>query len=492
MTRESTHDLNERIRLAMASDPGAAIAEARTILKRSRDSHERSAVAGILVDAGELAEDKEATKTGMVTIQKLVKAAPSDGGLRYMLGTAYLALARHDKTPRPQWWEATRKLQIDTRRELWLAAESDIDASIRAQAWINLGNILDECGRWVEAYMAYMEALSASPGHPVAAGWAALMLQRRGGQPGGPNWLPTAHHLARIAQSNLKLVAVIAPGAEKYFAKLSTDRADDFVRPENAGLKGFDDFVLRNRLYLSMSLDASHPDCWDSLTTPKLTEAISTPSEPPLLFAMFNTCKADYLLARHLAWDARNADTDDFHHYVDTLDYARYGNKASLSNLAMRSALDVLDRVAVAANQYFGLGQEPKDVYFRSAWREAVAGEPLRSAAQTEIGEKNRGMLALVSLSDDFRNDGWLFGRQHLRNIATHRFLIIHEMLLGNWRDAKEIEHISVEDLEEATMAALRIARSALMYLSDAVVQCESRRTPIGVNPSVMLPRLGT
>ena len=109
---------------------------------------------------------------------------------------------------------------------------------------------------------------------------------------------------------------------------------------------------------------------------------------------------------------------------------------------------------------------------------------------KNEIDASNWSVLALVTLSDDFRDDGWLFGRQHLRNIATHRFVISHDMMTGNWRECDEVEHISSAELEEGTIAALRIARSALMYLADAVMRREGRH-PRGMSLPLSLPRLG-
>jgi len=488
---ESANQLSQRLRASLPDDAASVIAEARQELRATHDTAKRTALAGVLVDAGAAAGNQSASKAGMTAIRLLLKNDPSNSGLQYMLGTAGLAMARHDITPKPEWWEATRKLQIDARRHLWEAAESSMHESIRAQAWINLGNNLEEGGRWVEAYEAYMSAMQIDPGNPVAAGWAAVILHRHGAAPGGPEWQPIAHRLARLAQAQLGLIAEIAPGAEAQFKDLPTDRADEVVAPELASLNGYQTYVSSNRLHLSMALDALHPECWDSLTMPMLTEAVDSDNNPPALIAMFNSCKSDYLLARQLAWDATQVDDDDQHHYTNTLDYARYGAGPSRTVLAMRSALDVLDRVAVMANHYFGIGREPKDVYFRTAWREESTGRPLRPVVEREILAKNWSVLALVALAEDFRDDGWLFGRQRLRNIGTHRFIVSHEMMVGGWREVPEIEHLSADDLDEAAVAALRIARSGLMYLAEAVGRRERRHPGGDISLPLTLPRLG-
>lgn len=49
-------------------------------------------------------------------------------------------------------------------------------------ALCNLGNLLDDSGRWVEAYTAYADALEADPTNGNAAGNIAEFLRRRLGR----------------------------------------------------------------------------------------------------------------------------------------------------------------------------------------------------------------------------------------------------------------------------------------------------------------------
>ena len=53
---------------------------------------------------------------------------------------------------------------------------------IRGRALCNLGNVLDESGRWAEAYSAYSDALQADPTNGNAAGNIAELLRRRLGR----------------------------------------------------------------------------------------------------------------------------------------------------------------------------------------------------------------------------------------------------------------------------------------------------------------------
>lgn len=487
-------EINAQLRAVLATDPIAAIALANTHLGQESNADCRAACAGLLVDAGVAAHDPGATRTGLAAILKLAKADSIDGRWKYMLGTAYLALAAHDPTPRPTWFEATHRHRLRARRHLWEAAVSDLPAEMRATAWINLGNDLSNSGRWIEAYTAYHEALRADPENPIAAGWVAVMLRRQlRGKTGTPgNWEPLAHHWARISQRDLPRVARTADGAELIFADLPTERADEVVLHPPAGLSAYEAFVYRERLYLFMAVDGTdHPDCWDSIGTPTLIESVTAPVEPTPLIAMINTCKADYLLARRLTFEAAQTDRSDAHHYTNTLDYAGYGQRSAMTLLAMRAALDVLDRIAVAANQYFDIGLRPSDVHFRSVWREQVTGQPLRLHVLREIEARNWGVLGLIGLADDLQGLGWLQGRQHLRNLATHRFVVAHDMLVGGWRECVEIEHMALPDLEDAALQSLRIARSGLLYFIGAVRMRENRNRGDRLGTTIGLPRLG-
>lgn len=111
---------------------------------------------------------------------------------------------------------------------------------------------------------------------------------------------------------------------------------------------------------------------------------------PPPLFAMFNMLKSDFILARDLAWRAVDESAwPKTGRFSDTLNFATYGPDASALKLAHRTALDLLDKVAVMANHYFGQGQPYDKIYFSTLWRGApdklTGVRPLATKAQTVI-----------------------------------------------------------------------------------------------------------
>ncbi len=201
---------------------------------------------------------------------------------------------------------------------------------------------------------------------------------------------------------------------------------------------------------------------------------------PPPVFAMFNVLKSDFILARDLVWRVINDSAwPTTGRFADTLDYATYGADASALILAHRTALDLLDKVAVTANHHFQLGQQPDKVYFGKLWRQKpdkrTGMRPLAKTVDTTIRTGVSALYGLVELADDYDNEaGILRPQKDLRNAGTHRFVILHD--LGNpagSRQAPEVEHHQREHFTQEVLRALRVARSAIQMLALAISQHE-------------------
>ncbi|MEJ2866125.1 LA2681 family HEPN domain-containing protein [Actinomycetospora sp. OC33-EN08] len=133
-------------------------------------------------------------------------------------------------------------------------------------------------------------------------------------------------------------------------------------------------WISENRLPLTAALEGmgSDSDKWDDA---HLTSVTSEPGQlrPPDVFSMVNVLKGEYLVARRLAFDSLSAlasgdNVGDSGTYVDTVDDAIYGHSAQALVLAHRSALDLLDKIAVAVNHYLLVGDDPAKVSFKGFW----------------------------------------------------------------------------------------------------------------------------
>ena len=146
--------------------------------------------------------------------------------------------------------------------------------------------------------------------------------------------------------------------------------------------------------------------------------------------------------------------------------------------MAHRTALDLLDKVAVTANHYFELGLAPNRVSFGRLWRDSAdkkTGNPLTKKVEELIRAGVYAMYGLAELAEDYDgSDGILRSQKDLRNAGTHRFVVLHDFGdPSRARQAPEVEHLKHADFVDEALSALRVARSAIQMLTLAISQHE-------------------
>ncbi|RYD30969.1 MAG: hypothetical protein EOP85_23245 [Verrucomicrobiaceae bacterium] len=231
--------------------------------------------------------------------------------------------------------------------------------------------------------------------------------------------------------------------------------------------------MATHRLALSAAVEGlgSEAAHWDGAVIEVLYGTSEEEMSPPILAAM-NVLKSDFLVSRRLAFEGYvqvasgpEQKDDDSGYYVETLDYSLYGTQYSKLLLAQRSALDVLDKTAVVANEHFGVGDDASRVSFRQFW--ATKDGKVRARLQ-EDPPRSLAAFALSELAFDMDKGGMYAPSQALRNAGTHR--IVHAAFLdatGITVDARS--RIDVLELVESTILALQVTRSAYLYLIDLV-----------------------
>lgn len=485
------------------NDPAEAIRQAREIdLDKPDRFNMMSLQAAILVDGGALTQQQDAIEEGLALFRDLLRRSPS---VEIVYNLANGLIATVGFPPKDASWldhqERTREHRAEARRCLWKASQDlDADSSLRTQAWTNLGSQFSNSFRLGEAHDAWLAALAIDPENGVAAISASrnlLWLYEKG----------TCSDITRIEAAMLAKIAHRHPDrviqyAGAQAAKQIAAFANEFEDPPSRSLHDdpFITWIERERLTLSPAVELIDPALGklDWLMLPGIMERESgVTGMPPPVFAMFNMLKSDFILARDLAW--RSIDEKVWPatgRFADTLDFATYGPATSALILAHRTALDLLDKVAVTANHYFEIGQDPNKVYFGKLWRgspDKVTGvRPLTERVEKTIRGGASALYGLVELAEDYDSSaGILRAQKDLRNAGTHRFVVLHD--LGdptNSRQVPEIEHQEREQFAQEVLRALRVARSAIQMLALSVSQHEqnlARRTD-GLVGSLIVP----
>ena len=378
---------------------------------------------------------------------------------------------------------ADRDLLATVRAGFHAYATQFPDAEQRSMGWCNLANEFDHSGRWLEAYDAYVAALAADPSNGNAAGNAARLIR----QVADSGWGYSDHlhglhdnYLAEARALRDRTVEIAGEHAARLYDAMTPYGCESATLHAPQSDDPYQVWVARHRLALAPALEGlgANEDHWDSVMIASVTTPVDQ-AEGPMIFRMLNLLKADYLAARRMAYRAEQMleespygqHVSDPGRYVDTLDFALYGEAAATLLLAQRSALDTLDKIAVAVNEHLGLGDNPRRINFREFWT-TKSGDQIRPEL---LSHDTIAFLALAELARDLDKDGLYVKAQDLRNAATHRFPLVHQGF--HEIDATDaLLPVIVDEAVATTRHALAVARSAYLYVVATLDMIEKRK----------------
>ncbi|MEV8273581.1 LA2681 family HEPN domain-containing protein [Microbacterium sp. NPDC077184] len=444
----------------------------------------------LLINLGALRANPDAVAAGIKCARDGLDRAlfPGFGGqLKYNIANGLSALHDIDLAA----WRAVEPTQprgtfalhdrdrLRTTRTLFAAVgHSNEPADVRGRALCNLGNTLDHSGRWLEAYQAYVDSLAADPTNGNAAGNAAELLRVRAARGRGlsGHYAAVYDRYREQAQRNrARTVQLAGEVVAQRWDALPPSGSAGHASHDGDPLDAYQQWIKDHRLALTVAVEGLGSDepRWDSAMVEAVTVQIGEPDPPPI-FTSMNVLKAEYLVARRLAYEGeRLLDESPYAQhptdtgvYADTLDMSLYGEPPAQLVLAQRATLDLLDKIAVAANDHFKTGMSPRKVTFANYWREGNADQ-LRSGLPVPE-QVASAAVALAELSFDIDVEGLYPEAKTLRNAGTHRLVhLTHDSPTG----VTELAHSSIdaEALIHAAHQSLRVARAAYIYLIDLV-----------------------
>src|SRR5215469_2259853 len=417
-----------RLQALVDDDPVKAIDEAHTLTtdKPIGGIFYTSLKASVLVDAGSHTKNSQAIEEGVALFKKLLVKSPNEASHHYNLGNGLAALADLKPCAGSGWYLNTAEIRRQARHHFEKASSSKNNASVVSTALTNLANSLFRAHRWAEAYDAYTSALKHDLSNAVAATGAAKILLRCVARSIGDKRVlqsVAARHLKTAKLHPERISELAGIKAQNELARLLKTRLPERDLPDLGNASDYEKFVARHRLALSPTIEGLNCSLkrWDSLRFTSITEGLGADSGVPSLFAMLNVMKSDFLAARYLAYQALSATFPESGLYADTLDYAVYGIVPSLLSLAQRACIDLLDKIAVATTEYFGIPDNAKVVYFWSRWFDnSQRGQPLawHPSLRPHIDKGNTALIALAEISLDIGEGGFLIRKKAFRHAS--------------------------------------------------------------------------
>lgn len=141
--------LIEELTTLADENPSAALARASEL---GESPAEAFAAAAILIDCGGHLEDLAAVNEGVMTLQGLRKNAKPDPGLAYNLANGLQSRARITYGPSSPFCGQSFEDHFQARILFGQAAQSqDTPIDLASQALTNMGTLLQDTSRWIEA-----------------------------------------------------------------------------------------------------------------------------------------------------------------------------------------------------------------------------------------------------------------------------------------------------------------------------------------------------
>ncbi len=458
---------------------------------------------GVLIDLAKDLSRPLGTRRALLWAETLRqrKLTPQQAVLvEYFTANAWHNLKRvRDLDVGKAWaWEQPEILHqiFHLRRATHMSGFARLSPLRQCQIYTNLANQLSNVGRVIEARRIWKRALVVNPQFGYALGNRGSGLVRFAEQ----LYDPAAQRLILCA-AHKELNAALASSAQyrgggrsvakDYFAEriASIERhipADQLQRPldldrgslgNSPAEKQYRSWALREGLFLNPlnELGAHAIAARDTLSLPDFQTPLM---KPPTLIGFFNQLKQEYVFARLLLYEGLH---DNKRHYSDravtlynTLDYPSYGVRLEKVRAAFRLAYSLFDKIGYFLNDYMQLGQEPRQVYFRTIW---YPDKNPASGIRPQLDQsRNISLRALFWLAKDIFDpnltDVMNPDAKHLdaiRNQLEHGYLKIHEFPVpksahGMWSDTLAYSVVR-SDFEAKTLQVLRLARSAMLYL---------------------------
>jgi len=534
---------------------------------------------GLLINNGSDLKDPGIVETGVKLGEKLLAEGRYKKNVTHL---HYYNLANgYDSLYRLNWNNSKGLKQILHNEYLQkakmyfrkaLEEDDNLEFKLKKQLLTNYANCLLNLGRSLEALYLYDEVLKMDSTFGMALGNYAEAMMNFANISGAyrTTICIDAYHKFKTALKDQSLPQTGGLVAQENFKRklkqienwlnknnVSLRKLPQHKRYKRKGLSDFEKFYLdicsANKLFLNFHIHDS--TCNASIVDP-ISISITTHVEDNYTFYELsknvNQIKEDFTTARLLLCQSQY-ERKDFNRiskrtdYVYALDYSMFNLYCGLLKSAFTQAYNILDKIALFINEYYGLGMNPTKISFMNIWKEkgALKTRILDSENLTlyalydiyldfECGETSekleklpenlqpndlskyrisyeapKQLLVLKGIMKEEEKDGLLklstetsyqeaikrlFQRSRgyykrikdIRNTITHRRLVIFDSTCTNDSD-KDLhkDNIGYETMLSETINLFKLVKSAIIYLVNAIEVEERKKRKEAKGPIV-------
>jgi tetratricopeptide (TPR) repeat protein len=426
--------------------------------------------------------------------------------IHFFKANCYSALAgMQSGEPDYMWsWQQNDKVReiLSLRRSISEPEFSDLDPIFQCKTLTNLGNSLNQFGRFIEAIQAWDSALALVPNFAMALGnkGVGVIHYAQSLYDHGHSGILFAHAKGDLKESiseDALWDSGLHPEAEAYFRqnyngvedyleKIDYDfefDLDQWPLGEDKKEVAYRTWCLKHDLFLSPLSDVCRKSASarDILHLPSHTYKIN---EEPRFPNYYNILKQEYVSARFMLFESSRNESEHISDQdvllLNGFDGVQFGYRSEQLKTAYRLAYSLFDKTALFLNEYYEIGLKTSVVSFRKIWGQTKSKKfELHPCFK---GSKNWPLRGLYYLSKDLFDDEFIDVAlpeakelAELRNRTEHRYLSLQESD-APVKNTDTHSYITIADFRLKTMRIMSMAREALVYLSLAMHREEEIR----------------
>ncbi|WP_437914777.1 LA2681 family HEPN domain-containing protein [Sorangium sp. So ce302] len=432
--------------------------------------------------------------------------------LHYFVGNAWAGLRylRRASDPDTEWtWEdqEAREEILALRRAFSHQRFNQLEPIRRCQIATNLGNLMSNVGRFVDALAYYDAARGVDPnfGMEHANRGVCLLHYARALYDDGHQAVFATSVVSILERAlSLPLEPGLSPRLRMHHEYASrragksiedVDRNGAWLAENDPTEKAFQLWALRERLYLNPlnDLGAFSVAARDVLHLPTMSVSAEHGSG---FHGFYNQLKQEFAVARWLLYEGLHPGSgrhfaDKNLGLLDTWNDTVFGLATERVKLAFRVAYSLLDKVAIFLARYFKIVRPLHKINIRSLWH--VNGQPEKGIIPDFENRKNWPLRGLFWLSKDLHEWDQQYHQAiepdardvaKLRNQLEHQYArVVAPRIIRRLDEPSAVPQdlfgfvVDKTELEAKALRLLKTARAALIYLSLAIHQEEIQKT---------------
>lgn len=460
----------------------------------------RANLGGLMIDLGDWTKDESLVERGTQYVQNALPIFQNPGleiVHSYNAGNGHASLWKMRRSS--SWANGRLDSAYLQAKSLYRQAihllEQHPTATSKEQIqelFVNYANLLDSHARSIEAIEYYDRALALNPSMGQALGnkgmalfyvsrlmrgYRHLFLEESRQLLEQATKVPLYPQMAEAFRADLKRISQIIDAHEHFQVEKNNER-----QPKSKFQKFFQNFCVRHRLFLTPALllgMTKHSVYADPMFISQMVAPLDDKGKFPRYVTFLNQIKQDYVLARYFLVQSQYKsdvidEVDDGVALYYPLDYSFDGAYIHLLKTSMRLALDVLDKIAYFIRDYCNVSSLADDkVNFRNVF--SARSDPDLLRGELQQFKSNPFIFAIFDLARELAQGGFYSQIYEKRNALTHRFLVVHDMIVSD--ENPDIPRVSLNEFQKECIIAMQIARAAVMYLILLVDSEESAQT---------------